>query len=226
MAPRGFAIERRRGDGYSNRTARECLKKQWKDSPYRPEETARIYREQTFEDWEEKYQKFVETKEKHVLSLTREELFTPYRHEDGSAFFCGLVKDEEETEVHIFGGFWLLRLERRKGRWWNWTLSVKLGDQRRMSNFVTGPQFVRRRVVTALSEDTYTEFKAMLLEEPELGGLKEVLNKGVTKLEELGGKDAVAYSFVTSPSSERLFKRLGIRVEAEHAFLFPHYVWE
>jgi hypothetical protein len=52
------------------------------------------------------------------------------------------------------------------------------------------------------------------------------MNKGMTKLEDLGGKDAVAYSFVTSPSSERLFNRLGIRVEREHAFLFPHYVFE
>jgi hypothetical protein len=226
MAPRGFAIERRRGDGYSNKTARECLRKQWKDCPYRPEDTARIGRQQSFDQWEKTYENVVKAEEKYGLLLTREALFTPYKNEDGDDFFCGLHKDEEGTEVHLYGGYWYLYLDHRKGRWWDWTLMVKVGDSDRKCNFITGPQFVRRKVVESLSEDVYTEFKAMLLEEPELGGLKEVLNKGVTKLEELGGKDAVAYSFVTSPSSERLFKRLGIRVEAEHAFLFPHYVWE
>jgi hypothetical protein len=120
----------------------------------------------------------------------------------------------------------LLILEHRKGRWWDWTLLVKVGSSDKSSNYIVGPQFVRRRIVESLSESDYADFKAMILEEPELGGLKEVLNKGMTVLEELGGKDAVAYSFVTSPSSERLFNRLGIRVAEEHAFLFPHYFWE
>jgi hypothetical protein len=202
------------------------LKKRWVDIPYRPEETARILRQMSFETWEKTYDNLLKAEEKHGLTLTSDALFTPYKSADGDDFFCGLLKDEEGTEVHLYGGFWYLRLEHRKGRWWDWTLMVKVGESSRKSNFITGPQFVRRKVVESLSEDVYTEFKAMLLKEPELGGLKEVLNKGVSKLEELGGKDAVAYSFVTSPSSERLFKRLGVRVEAEHAFLFPHYVWE
>jgi hypothetical protein len=226
MAPRGFAIERRRGDGYSNRTARECLRKEWKDCPYRPEETAKILREQSFIDWGKGFDRLRKAEEKYGLTLNREDLFAPYKNGDGADFFCGLLKDEEGTELHLYGGYWTLTLEHRKGRWWDWTLGVKVGDGRKRCNFITAPQYVRQRIVESLSEDVYTEFKAMLLEEPELGGLKEVLNKGVSKLEELGGKDAVAYSFVTSPSSERLFKRLGIRVEAEHAFLFPHYVWE
>jgi hypothetical protein len=227
MSPRGFDIERRRGDGYSNKTARECLKKRWRDSDVTPEVHARISREMSIDRWE-----WAEKKRNEIgLLLTREELFAPYKEGDEVFFDCKVEKGPHgDTGVFVYGGHWLLTLEKRRGRWWDWTLSVKVGaavgKASRERNYVTGPKFVRGRVVGALGESTWEEFRAMLMAEPEMAGLKEVMNKGMTKLEDLGGKDAVAYSFVTSPSSERLFNRLGIRVEREHAFLFPHYVFE
>jgi hypothetical protein len=71
MAPRGFAIERHRGDGYSNKTARECLRKEWKDSRHRPAEMARVLRQLSIQDWEKFHKKTVEAEEKYGTTLTR-----------------------------------------------------------------------------------------------------------------------------------------------------------
>lgn len=99
----------------------------------------------------------------------------------------------------------------------DWGISVKVGE----FNEMIGAGLIRKAITESLGEDTYEEFKTVLMND--LSSLKEHMNKGSVWLEE---HDSLGVSFVCSDSSERLLRRLGMRVERGWAFWFPHYSFE
>jgi hypothetical protein len=118
----------------------------------------------------------------------------------------------------LCGGYWgvyiLEKGKLSKKSTLDWGISVKVGE----FDGMIGAGLIRKAITESLGEDTYEEFKTVLMND--LPSLKEHMNKGSVWLEE---QDSLGVSFVCSDSSERLLRRLGMRVERGWAFWFPHY---
>jgi hypothetical protein len=201
----GFARKPVRGDGYSLRRAKEVLDNHVFFKFATPEEVAALNRK---EDPELNLQR-----EKRVGTFTKEELFTPV------AFETLEVKREGLAGRAWRQGYWGVMVSTTddvstKGTV-DWQVTVSVAGHQ-----VYEPSKVRKYVVNNLGEEVYSEFKEALL--GNLRSLEECLNEACQTLEL---KRKVGLSYVSSPSSERLLKRLGIRVERDWAFLFPHYTF-
>jgi hypothetical protein len=208
----GFARKPTRGDGYSKRKAKECLKHDWRFKQRAPEAVADAWRDSSFANWEE----VLRRKQRSGLVLTREELFKPYEE-----FVYETSEDEGKKEQLFSGGYWgvyiLEKGQLSKRSTLDWGVSIKVGEFGPM----TGAGLIRKVVTESLGEDAYEEFKTVLMDD--LASLKECMNKGSVWLEE---HDSLGVSFVCSESSERLLRRLGMRLERGWAFWFPHYSFE
>jgi hypothetical protein len=200
----GFARKPVRGDGYSLKRAKEVLAKNSLFKFDSPETVANEAREED--------PKLEALREKRVGTFTKEELFTPKKE------FETFEVESKDIKGRIWlQGYWSAQLftrndDKNKGTV-DWQIAVQVATE-----YVYRPKSARKYVVKNLGEEVYNEFKAAVLDD--LDSLKECLNEAC---ETLDLKKKVALSYVTSPSSERLLKRLEIRVEREWAFLFPHY---
>ena len=205
----GFGRKPTRGDGYSNRKAKECLRHDWRFRDRDPATLADEWRSVSFADWDEK----LRTKKREGMVLTREALFK--REEE----FSWAEKQYTDARNQEFsGGYWMAYIddskEMAKKSTRDWGICIKVGE----FNYMTGAGPIRKLITESLGEETYEEFKTVLMED--LRSLKECMNKGSVWLEEEG---LLGVSFVCSESSERLLRRLGMRVERGWAFWFPHY---
>lgn len=208
----GFGRRPTRGDGYSKRKAKECLKHDWRFKIGEPELLADRWRESSYARWEEVLQR----QKQKGITLTRDELFKPY--ED---FFWTRRAYKDSVTQEFSGGYWCVYIlesgDLAKKRTLDWGVSIKVGEYGDM----TSAGLIRKAITESLGEDTYEEFKTVLMND--LSSLKECMNKGSVWLEE---NDSLGVSFVCSESSERLLRRLGIRLERGWAFWFPHYSFE
>ena len=200
----GFARKPVRGDGYSLKRAKEVLAKNALFKFDSPETVAQEAREED--------PKLEALREKRVGTFTKEELFTPKKEFETYEVENKGIKGRAWTQ-----GYWSVQLftrndDKNKGTV-DWQIAVFVAKR-----YIYRPKSARKYVVKNLGEEVYNEFKAVVLDD--LGSLKECLNEAC---ETLDLKKKVALSYVTSPSSERLLKRLEIRVERDWAFLFPHY---
>ena len=201
----GFARKPVRGDGYSLRRAKEVLDNHVFFKFATPEEVAAENRkgdpEQTLK------------RQKQNEPFSKEKLFTREEFETTE------IKTEHSAGRFWTQGYWGVMLTTTddvstKGTV-DWQITVSVAG-----HHVYEPRSVRKYVVDTLGEEVYSEFKQAVM--GDLGSLEECLNEACQTLEL---KRKVGLSYVTSPSSERLLKRLGIRVERDWAFLFPHYTF-
>jgi hypothetical protein len=147
------------------------------------------------------------------LPVTKDELFTKtfsdlqisrFWSEEGSGFEMGL-------------GYWVVRVEthhRLKSIVPDWEIELMIGPSSRMAF----PSVIRERVVRHLGEDTYEAWKAEVL------GTESELRHLLTKVS-LKMKRNMAASWVASPSSARLLKRVGIQMANDWAFFFRRQVF-
>ena len=205
----GFARKPTRGDGYSNRKAKECLKHDWRFKGGEPELLADQWRNDSYAQWEERLRSI----KKDGIVLTKEELFKPFEE-----FVWATHSREGDIKQVFSGGYWCVYILEKgklaKKSTLDWGITIKVGEL----GLLTSAGHIRKEITESLGEDTYEEFKTVLMED--LQSLKECMNKGSVWLEE---QDSLGVSFVCSDSSERLLRRLGMRVERGWAFWFPHY---
>lgn len=205
----GFADEPQRGDGFSVRRSKEIFKKDKYFKEWTPEEAAAKSRLIDFKRWTEgdnRKQKFPTDKAKL--------LETPERI--GKEPFCQKYKDGEL--IAWMSGWWavLLDLMDKDGKPFtcpHWQLSVLVGE-----HYKTSASMIRKGIIKNFDEATYEEWKKLVSEDVE--SRRQVLDSAA---DWLGHKKTVAISYTSSPSSERLLKSHGIRVEREWAFIYPHY---
>lgn len=208
----GFGGRPTRGDGYSQRKAKECLKHDWRFKGKDPVTLAETWRFNSQSNWEE----ILRRKQREGLVLTRDALFEPYK---GFKWEEHAYKDA--THQEFTGGLWGVyiveegKLAKKSTR--DWGIYLKVGEFGEM----TSAGLIRQLITESLGESTYEEFKAAAMDD--LPSLKECMNKGSVWLEE---HDSLGVSFVCSESSERLLRRLGMRLERGWAFWFPHYSFE
>ena len=208
----GFAKKPTRGDGYSKRKAKECLKHDWRFKGGEPELLADQWRNDSYAKWEEN----LRSMKKEGRVLTKDGLFKPYEE------FVWATHSREGVVQQVFsGGYWCVYILEKgklaKKSTLDWGIAVKVGEL----GGVTGAGLVRKAITEPFGEDTYEEFKTVLMND--LPSLKECMNQGSVWLEE---QDSLGVSFVCSESSERLLRRLGMRLERGWAFWFPHYSFE
>ena len=207
----GFGRKPTRGDGYSNRKAKECLRHDWRFRDRDPATLADEWRSVSFASWDERRRR----KQEAGIVLTREALF---QREDEFVWEEDQYGDQKNQSFS--GGFWMAYIddskEMAKKSTRDWGICIKVGE----FNYMTGAGAIRKLITESLGEETYEEFKTALMDD--LNSLTECMNKGSAWLEEEG---LLGVSFVCSESSERLLRRLRIRVERGWAFWFPHYSW-
>lgn len=81
------------------------------------------------------------------------------------------------------------------------------------------PAVIRKRVIRHLGEATYEKWKAEVLSTE--SDLRRLLTEACSRM-----RQPMAASWITSQSSERLLKRMGIPMEREWAFLFQGMTFE
>jgi len=146
------------------------------------------------------------------MPISRDDLFTPPFSKMAVRHFNGDPKvDGKGVEVGV--GFWVVRVasyeEVLKSKVPDWEIELMIGRGSRM----VFPSVIRSRIIRHLGEDAYLEWKKKVLETED--DLRSALTEACQAM-----KQPMAASWVTSPSSERLLHRMGIKVKSDWGFLF------
>jgi hypothetical protein len=127
-------------------------------------------------------------------------------------------KYKNGAQLCWMSGFWCgsLELDDTEGleeTYPRWSLSVLVGDF-----YKTGARQVRQAIINSHGEKVYGQWKRAVLEDKK--GCTEVLD---AIAHTCGKRKKIAIGYTTSDSSKRLLKKLGIRVDEDWTFLYPHY---
>ena len=145
-----------------------------------------------------------------VRPITAEQLFSPL---DTLEVRTVTEQNDEGNGFEIGLGYWVVRVvEYRKklgSKVPDWEIELMIGRGSRM----VFPAVIRERIIKHLGEGVYEEWKAEVLSTE--GTLMQLLTEACQRM-----KQPMAASWITSPSSERLLDRMGIKKEREWAFLF------
>jgi hypothetical protein len=122
-------------------------------------------------------------------------------------------QNDEGTGFEMCIGYWVVRVAEYRtilgSKVPDWEIELLIGRHSRM----VFPAVIRERVIRHLGEAIYEKWKAEVLSTE--GDLRRLLTEACSRM-----RQPMAASWITSPSSERLLKRMGIPMEREWAFLF------
>jgi hypothetical protein len=147
--------------------------------------------------------------------VTEESLFNP-----ASDFHYRQLhlQNDDGVGFEMAKGYWVVRVANYqhaiKSKVPDWEIELLVDDSR-----IVFPAVIRERIIKHLGEDIYIKWKTEVLSTEHI--LKEVLNRACKHM-----REPMAASWITSPSSERLLKRMGIPMEREWAFLFQGMTFE
>jgi hypothetical protein len=122
-----------------------------------------------------------------------------------------LSNDGRSFELGL--GWWVVRIEDIKkltsSKVPEWEIEIQVGYEARL----VFPSELRELVIRNTNERTYDKWKEEVLNTED--DLKRLLTNACGRM-----KQPMTASWITSPSSERLLDRMGIKKEREWAFLF------
>lgn len=146
------------------------------------------------------------------LALDEEDLMTPPFTKTEIRRFNG-DPEVDGKGVEVGKGFWVVRVasyrEVLRSKVPDWEIELMTGSWSRM----VFPAVIRERVIRHLGEEVYLRWKEKVLSTED--DLRSALTTLCQEMEQ-----PMAASWVTSPSSERLLRRIGIKVKSDWAFLF------
>jgi hypothetical protein len=151
---------------------------------------------------------------KEVLDLPLEEddlLTPPFTKTEVRRFNGDPQVDGKGVEVG--NGFWVVRVASYRevlgSKVPDWEIELMTGRHSRM----VFPAVIRERVIRHLGEEVYLQWKEKVLSTED--NLRTALTTACQEMDQ-----QMAASWVTSPSSERLLRRMGITVKSDWGFLF------
>lgn len=125
------------------------------------------------------------------------------------------VDEDSSDGFEVTNGLWCVRvasakrlLKNKVSKTPEWEIQLKTGGV-----WMVFPAVIRQRIIRHLGEDVYLEWKEKVLSTED--DLRTALTAACKAMEQ-----PMAASWVTSPSSERLLKRMGIKVRSDWGFLF------
>ncbi|EHA64062.1 hypothetical protein [Synechococcus sp. WH 8016] len=211
----GFKDEITRDDGYSYRVSNEIFKRDKSFKEMTPEEAAESLRGEDKDRWKMQ-NAWASAKGEAPTLPSLEKMLTP---KEDKGLFCHKGKARGDMQMIVWqNGFWsaLVNVDepgRPNSKYPMWSLSVLVGNA-----YKTDAADIRKVIVAIHGEDGYEQWKKAVLADKT--GLHSVLD-GLADW--CGQKKKVAISYTSSPSSERLLKSCGIRVQRDWAFIYPHY---
>lgn len=201
----GFKDEITRDDGFSCRVSNEIFKrhKGFKDTT--PEELADYLRTTDKANWKTEGNLRKARSTKFDLPSNFDEVLLPKEK--------GMWAEKRDSQYLYLNGFWCSSVDSSTGKYPIWTLNVLVGNK-----YKADAADIRKELVDAYGVENYEHWKQTV--KADTKGLHAVLD---ALADWCGRKKKVAISYTSSPSSERLLKSCGIRVEREWAFIYPHY---
>jgi hypothetical protein len=148
------------------------------------------------------------------IAFTEKALFErPFR----TAALNRLSSDGKSFEMGL--GWWVVRIEDTRkltsSKVPEWEIEIQIGYEVRL----VYPSVVREIVTRNTNVETYEKWKAEVLSTE--SDLRRLLTEACSRM-----RQPMAASWITSQSSERLLKRMGIPMEREWAFLFQGMTFE
>jgi len=146
------------------------------------------------------------------LALDKDDLFTPPFAKTEVRRFNGDPQVDGKG-VEVGNGFWVVRIasyqEVLGSKVPDWEIELMTGRHSRM----VFPAVIRERIIRHLGEEVYLQWKEKVLSTED--NLRTALTTACQEMDQ-----QMAASWVTSPSSERLLLRMGIKVKSDWGFLF------
>lgn len=211
----GFKDEPTRDDGFSYRTSSQIFKRDKFFKYITPEEAAEDLRGNDKTNWKIDSAFRAAKGEGPTLLPDMTKMLTP---KEDKGLFCDKRKIGEKEVVIWYSGFWSSMVnvsepDRENAKYPMWSLNVLVGNQ-----YKADAAEARKLIVDQHGLENYEKWKQVVKADKE--GLHAVLD---ALADWCGQKKKVAISYTSSPSSERLLKSCGIRVQREWAFIYPHY---
>lgn len=210
----GFKDEITRDDGFSYRTSNQIFKRDNTFKDVTPEEAAEIMRSNDKGNWKISEAFKAAKGEGPGLLPDMETMLTPKE----KGLFCDKRKSKDIQILCWQSGFWMSMVNvsepgRENSKYPMWSLNVLAGNR-----YKADAAEIRKLIVGQHGEENYKKWKQAV--KADTTGLHAVLD---ALADWCGQKKKVAISYTSSPSSERLLKSCGIRVQREWAFIYPHY---
>lgn len=204
MAMGGFGKEPVKGDGYSRMTALQILKQDRRFRDRDPKNAAAEFKKGDMDRWRDLGG--------HKAPITEEELFaapeTKGIREWSDKDFAG------SACLTFSRGYWGVMLTDYGRGSMDFSIQVLVGNRRQVS-----ASFIRQRIVSQLGDEVYEKWKEVVRKDED--SLRVCLEAACEWLKK---NNRVGCSYISSPSSQRLVERMGLRIEQGWCFLFPHYV--